>query len=215
MERRSTSQPVQLETREGQSSRITGYAAVYYNGTADTEYQLFDNYYERIMPGAFDRAIREKDDVRALFNHDPNQILGRSSAGTVRLIADGKGLSYEIEPGDTTVARDVQQHLKRKDVTGSSFAFTVTEERWVKVGEGKDKRTIREVVNVRLYDVGPVTYPAYTGTSAATRASDAAGRGAGDVDDVRKSIEKFEQQERDQAGRIAGYARRARLCEIA
>lgn len=204
--------PVKLEERaDGKSAKISGYGAVFYDGTPGTEYQLWDNYFERIMPGAFDRAVRENDDVRGLFNHDPNQILGRSSAGTMKLTVDGKGLQYDIDAGDTTVARDVTQHLKRKDVTGSSFSFTPTEERWVKTGEGKDKRFIREIVSVRLYDVGPVTFPAYEATTSAARA-------AGDVDEARRSLQKFEADQaaaaNELAARLNSYRTRARLIDI-
>ena len=202
--------PVRLEERaDGKSAKISGYGAVFYDGNAGTEYQLWDNYFERIMPGAFDRAMREKDDVRGLFNHDPNQILGRSSAGTMTLTVDGRGLQYHIDAGDTTVARDVTQHLKRKDVTGSSFSFTPTEEHWIKQGEGKDKRFIREIVSVRLYDVGPVTFPAYEATTSAARA-------AGDVDEARRSLAAFEAKESGAAAEVVARANaRARTLRLA
>lgn len=202
--------PVKLEERaDGKGAKISGYGAVFYDGNAGTEYQLWDNYFERVMPGAFDRAVREKDDVRGLFNHDPNQILGRSSAGTMTLTVDGRGLQYEIEAGDTTIARDVTEHLKRKDVTGSSFSFVPTEERWIKQGEGKDKRFIREIVSVRLYDVGPVTFPAYDATTSSARA-------AGDVDEARRSLAAFEARESGAAAAIAArFNARDRICRLA
>ena len=66
-------------------------------------------------PNAFDRALAESDDVRGLFNHDPDNLLGRTSSGTMRLSVDKKGLLYETDPGDTNVGRDVVQHIKRGD----------------------------------------------------------------------------------------------------
>jgi uncharacterized protein len=204
MERRTTAElPATIEQREGESTRIRGYAAVFYDGTSATEYPLWSRAVERIMPGAFDKAMA-RDDVRALFNHDPNMLLGRSKAGTLKLVVDAKGLAYEIEPGDTSVARDVLAHLKRKDITGSSFAFVVTDENWDKKEDGK---RIREIRGVELYDVGPVTYPAYKGTTAAARSDS-------DIADARQRLEQIEADEADQARRRNEYQRRARLCEL-
>ena len=106
-----------------------------------------------------------EDDVRGLFNHDPNQILGRTKPGTMRLEVDERGLRYEIDPADTTPGRDVKEHLKRGDVDGSSFSFVVTDERTIK----EDGKRIREIRGVKLFDVGPVTFPAYPATSAQVR----------------------------------------------
>ena len=158
------SAPVSIERRADGPAMIVGYASVFYDGTPETEYQLWDGYVERIMPGAFDRAIRE-DDVRGLFNHDPDHLLGRTLAETLRLSVDQRGLRYEIEPPDTQLGRDLVASIERGDLTGSSFAFTVTDEVWRVVEEVH----IREIEGVRLYDVGPVTYPAYEATTTGLR----------------------------------------------
>lgn len=171
IERRFTphsSANVRVEQRGDEPPAIIGYAAVYYDGTPGTEYKLFEDLIERIMPGAFDRAIREHDDTRGLFNHDSNLVLGRTSAGTLKLASDPVGLRYEIAPGKTTVAADVQEHIRRRDVTGSSFAFLIEEQVWRTV----DKIDYREILSVRLYDVGPVTYPAYEATSVGVRSQE-------------------------------------------
>ena len=98
---------------------IVGYGAVFFReGDPGTEYQLWSDTYERIMPGAFDRAIRE-DDCRSFFNHDPNLILGRSTAGTLLLSIDNVGLKYEVEPPDSEPARHVLESVRRGDVSGS------------------------------------------------------------------------------------------------
>jgi HK97 family phage prohead protease len=126
------------------------------------------------MPGAFDRAVKE-DDVRALQNHDPRLLLGRSAAGTLALEVTSEGLAYRIAPPPTSVGRDTVTLLERGDLDGSSFAFQIstggvewTEER-VTVGGNQITIYVRNIKAVDLYDVGPVTYPAYTGTSAGTR----------------------------------------------
>lgn len=174
-----------------EKKKIVGYASVFYNGQEGTEYDIYgDGYlYERIMPGAFDRAARE-DDVRALFNHDVNQLLGRSTSGTLRLSVDTIGLRYEIDPPDTQLARELTELLGRGDINGSSFSFIVTDSAPVRKEGG---RRILEIKGVRLFDVGPVTFPAYTAASSGVRA-------AGGIDpDLRKRIEQDEAREARQA----------------
>ena len=178
MERRTlqTHRPTLVRGSDGKPSKIAGYAAVYYNPSdPGTEYELasFGNVrlVERLMPGCFDRAIRE-DDVRALFNHNASAVLGRMRSGTLRLFTDNKGLRYEIDAPDTTYARDLLESLKRGDVTGSSFAFEYLTTGTVdqKLPDGSETEII-EVREVRLYDVGPVTFPAYASSSAEARAA--------------------------------------------
>ncbi|MHB1037539.1 MAG: HK97 family phage prohead protease [Pirellulales bacterium] len=158
--------PIRVESRaEGEGKTITGYGAVYYRADdPGTEYELWEGLFERIMPGAFDRAIKE-DDVRGLFNHDPNQILGRNTAKTMRLTSDAKGLRYEIDPPDTQLGHDLLASIKRGDISGSSFSFVPDRVTWIEEGA----RMIRQIEAVRLWDTGPVTFPAYTATTAGTR----------------------------------------------
>lgn len=169
MERRNLtrSSAVRLETREDGQKRISGVASVFYDGTPNTEYELWPGLHERIAPGAFERALKEQHDVRALFNHDSNLVLGRTKSGTLRLSVTREGLAYEVEPADTTAYRDTVAHLERGDVDGSSFAFQVTREEWSY--DSKRKIDVREIKDVQLYDVGPVTYPAYEASSAGLR----------------------------------------------
>lgn len=178
MERRFTTQrsaKISVEARAAKQPRIIGYASVFYDGSPETEYQLWSDAVERIMPGAFDAAIKSEQDVRGLFNHDPNLLLGRTAAGTLALDTDATGLRYVIEPGETSVARDVVEHVRRGDLTGSSFAFRVVDERWrVEQVNGRDLE-IREILGVDLYDVGPVTFPAYEASTTGLRSDGAVG----------------------------------------
>jgi HK97 family phage prohead protease len=161
---------LRVERRADGKPVIVGYAACFHRqGDPGTEYNLYDDVVERILPGCFDRAIREKQDVRGCYNHDANAILGRTRAGTMRLSVDSTGLRYEIDPPDTQTARDLMESIKRGDVTGSSFAFQPAP------GGVKTSRIgdvmVRELADVDLFDVGPVVYPAYAATSAALRAA--------------------------------------------
>ena len=151
-----------MEKRGEGDQRIEGYAAVYFDeqNPEATQYRLWDNYFERIMPGAFDDAIRD-DDVRCLFNHDPNQVLGRNKATTLDLSVDQRGLFYSCHCPETTIGKDVATSIGRQDVSGSSFGFEVLEAEYREV----EDVWYREIIKVRLYDVGPVTFPAYDGTT--------------------------------------------------
>ena len=166
MERRYLKQHAATVRIDGDDSpTITGYASVTYDGTPATQYDLWPGVVERIMPGAFDGAIARGDDARGLFNHDSNMLLGRRSADTLKLATDSTGLRYDIDPPDTQVGRDVVEMIKRGDLQGSSFAFIVTDEEWRK----EDGLEIREIQGVELFDVGPVTYPAYENTTTGVR----------------------------------------------
>jgi uncharacterized protein len=147
-------QEMRVKADEGERKKIVGYAAKF-NSLSEEMW----GFREQIAPGAFTEALK-KSDVRALFNHDPNYILGRQSAGTVSLTEDDVGLHYEIDPPDTQWARDIVSSIERGDIAESSFAFSMSGG----VEEWDDSatpaiRTIKSVGN--LYDVSPVTYPAY------------------------------------------------------
>ncbi len=122
---------------------------------------------ERIIPGAFNDSIAA-DDVRALFNHEPNMVLGRNRAGTLRMVEDSHGLSVEIDMPDTSYARDLLVSMRRGDVSQMSFAFTIPKggQSWQKNEDGSNTRTLSKV---QLFDVSPVTYPAYPQTDCAVR----------------------------------------------
>lgn len=163
-----TDAPCELRAaREGQPAVIAGYAAVF-GRRSETLGGIF---VEEIAPGAFDDVIGQ--DVRGLFNHDANFLLGRTTSGTLRLRIDDRGLAYEIDAPDTQTVRDlVLSPLSRGDMTGSSFAFRVADggDTW-REEDGLVIRTIYKVGQLR--DVGPVAYPAYPDATAAQRSLDA------------------------------------------
>lgn len=158
---------------------IVGYGAVYYRANnAGTEYviPLWDGWTmrERIMPGAFDAALKSEKDIVAAWNHDTGKPLGRRSTGTLKLSSDAAGLKYEITPPNTTWGRDAMESIMRGDVQGSSFAFAMGKEPDVVTTEDpKTKTIIREIRSIgRLYEVSPVTIPAYEATASQVRADD-------------------------------------------
>jgi HK97 family phage prohead protease len=151
-----------MEARaENETRTLTGYAALY-----NKETRIGSWFREVIEPGAFKSALARKDDVRALFNHDANYVLGRTASRTLVLEEDSRGLKYTVTLPDTQAGRDLWTSVQRGDVTQSSFAFSVDSEEW------RDKSSdlpLRVVKDVHLFDVSPVTYPAYDETSVSAR----------------------------------------------
>lgn len=142
---------------DAESSVITGYAAVFNSWSEDLGF-----FKEQIAPGAF-RATIKNGDIRALINHDPNLIIGRTKNGTVRLWEDDKGLGFEVDLPETTYASDLRESIKRKDITQNSFGFQTIRDEWS--GDGR-QRTLKEV---KLFDISPVTFPAYKQTNVKLR----------------------------------------------
>ncbi len=147
---------------EGESRTIRGYAAVF-----DSLSQPLFGFREVIRKGSFKKTVRESD-IRALWNHDPNYVLGRKSARTLRLEEDDKGLLTRIFPPSTQWARDLMHSIERGDVSQMSFGFQTIKDRWMPAGQ--DGLPVRELLEVRLLDVSPVTFPAYQQTEVHVRA---------------------------------------------
>lgn len=150
-------------SEEGSGRMVEGYAALY----EQTTNELF-GFSEVIERGAFDNA--DLSDVRALFNHDPNQILARTASGTLKIWTDERGLKFSFEMPETTLGNDLLVMMKRGDISQSSFAFDKVEDEWEKRQDGRPLRRIRSIG--LLYDVAPVTYPVYTQTTATARSLD-------------------------------------------
>jgi len=155
LERRCVALPLTIETREAGKAYIGGYAAKY-----NVRSTLLGTFREQIMPGAFTRALKEQPHpVVALWNHDPNFVLGSTRSGTLQVDTDDEGMRYSVEVPDTQLGRDLSTLIARGDVWGSSFAFVIGEESWSKDDDGT---ALRNVVSVEgVYDVSPVLTPAY------------------------------------------------------
>ena len=154
-EKRTTG-TIEVREADGDEMILEGYASVF---NSETDLGAFR---EVIKPGAFDGVM--DNDVRALINHDPNLVLGRTTNGTLELSVDERGLKYKVKLGNQTFARDFYESVKRGDISQSSFAFTIDEQSW------NEERTVRSIDKVRtLLDVSPVTYPAYSAATVQAR----------------------------------------------
>lgn len=163
LETRSFVGGVEVREREDGSATIRGLAAVF-----DKRSENLGGFREVIEPGAFDNT--DMSDVRGLFNHDSNFVLGRTTSETLSVKQTKRGLEYEIDlPGTQTIRDLVLEPIKRGDVTQSSFGFIVGQgnDSWDEDDEGVLIRTIRAVNE--LFDVSPVTFPAYADTTVGTR----------------------------------------------
>jgi HK97 family phage prohead protease len=157
MERRSLTTPPEL--RAGDNGKtIAGYAAVF-NDIAD----IGGSFREVIAPGAFKDTLA--GDIRALVDHDSGRVIGRSTAGTLRLTEDDKGLRVEVDLPDTTDGRDLAVSLTRGDISGMSFGFRVKSDEW----DESASIPLRTIRSVELFEVSAVAFPAYEGTELALR----------------------------------------------
>ena len=191
----------QFELREGPAGHgmaFSGYAAVF---NSDSEPLPFT---ERILPGAFRKSLRSRNNVRMYLNHDSSMLLATTRAKTLRLEEDERGLKVDADLPDTTVGRDLSTLIKRGDVDSMSFGFSVPArgDKW------SDDGNVRELKEVKLYEVSVVTgFPAYAATSASVRSLDTlAQRAQVDADKLAVAITMLESGSElndDQAGLLS------------
>jgi HK97 family phage prohead protease len=168
-ERRTISSAMEVR-EEGDKKYFIG-TGILYNAIADLGF-----FSEEVLPGAADDVLQ--DDVRGLLNHDSNLVLGRTASGTMSLEATGTGVNYRIayNPEDPDHI-SAYQKVKRGDISQSSFAFSVKDDKW-ETRNGKDHRIIVKIA--RLYDMSIVTYPAYQNTTVAARS----------IEGIKKEVEE-------------------------
>lgn len=158
-----------IEQRAGQEPTITGTAACYYDGTAETEYDLGEGLVERIIPGAFDAALERGDDVLACRDHDRKHGRLARTPHTLQLWTDNVGLHFRCLPVATQVYRETIEEIRAGVLRGSSYSFRPDKVTWSRES-GKD---VRNIHSVTLYDVSPCCDPCNSKrTSVSVRSSD-------------------------------------------
>ena len=140
---------------------LTGYAAVFSTLSED-----LGGFREQIRPGAFTKTLRERPDIRALWQHDAGMVLGRTRNKTLSLWEDEVGLGFRLYPPDSQWGRDAVESIRRGDVSEMSFGFRVVKDALVQT----EPDVIRELVEVALHEISPVTFAAYTATEVDLRA---------------------------------------------
>ena len=153
----------------GKPKQLIGYGAIFNSLT-----QL-PGFKEQVKPGAFLRAIRSGQDVKCLWNHNADAVIGSSRAGTMRLAEDSRGLKFVTDLAETRSHQEYHESVRRGDVSGCSFGFLVGKDgqSWSEE-RGADgvyfvQRNLTDIE--RLTDCGPVTYPAYDSTEVSARSA--------------------------------------------
>jgi len=151
---------------KGKGAVMRGHAAVFNSMSRN-----LGGFVEMVDPGAFRKTLADNPDTRALINHDPMHIMGRTRSGTLRMSTDSAGLAYEIDVPDRQDARDLMVSLERGDITQSSFSFFVAPngDEWDYTDDGFPMRTLRGV-SLHNGDVSVVTFPAYEAADSGMRA---------------------------------------------
>lgn len=164
--RQVRSVPTRFETREAEDGlHITGYFSVF-----NSDYEIWPGMTESVAPGAFLSSLN--GDVRALTNHDTTLVLGRTTAGTLKLREDDVGLwgDVTINPKDSD-AMNTYARVMRGDVNQCSFGFFIRKEAYEARPDGSDHWTIQDV---DLFEVSVCTFPAYEATNVQARSAERA-----------------------------------------
>ncbi len=154
---------LEIRADDGQPPRIVGLAPRYNVWSDD-----LGGFIERFAPGAFSKTLSETPDVRALFNHDANFVIGRTKSGTLGLLDQKQGLRFEATPPETQWASDLLTSMRRGDIDQTSFAFRAVRDEW-QDPEKEGQPYKRTVMEARLFDVSVVTFPAYPSATAQVR----------------------------------------------
>src|SRR5690625_1272981 len=200
--------PIELRAEDADAPGLIGYAARYNVLSGN-----LGGFRERILPGAFADAVLTSD-IRALWNHEDSLVLGRTKSGTLRVADTELGLHVEIDLPDTTAGRDALTSIRRGDVDQMSFAFTVGPDgdRWF---EDEDGRVIREIRSVKeLFDVSPVTYPAYDATTVSARSIAEARMATASTDAERAALRKMLDGGRPKGRPVSYFQKRLDLASL-
>ncbi|QQS08683.1 MAG: HK97 family phage prohead protease [Phycisphaerales bacterium] len=155
------------DAKDGRIATLQGYAALF-----DSKSEDLGGFVETIRAGAFKTSLDRGDDIRALVGHNTDLVIGRRTAKTLDISEDKKGLKVEIAVPDTSAGRDLVVSVKRGDITGMSFGFATVEDEWTRKTENARTVYFRELIEVDLFEVSAVAFPAYPETSVEARNTD-------------------------------------------
>lgn len=157
------------EETDGRIGTLEGYAAVFNEDTVINSWE--GHFVERLVPGAFTKTLKDNASrVKVLFNHGFDPSIGDKPLGKPSVMEEDKrGLRVEVPLDDTSYNRDLLASLRSGALDGMSFRFSVVKEKW----DESEELPVRTLKEVRLYEFGPVTFPAYEATSAGVRSQQA------------------------------------------
>ena len=164
--RNLTTNQVEIREVEGGQRVLTGYAVKWEMKSVPMGY--FQRFKEQFKRGAFTESLTN-DDQKALWSHDTSKVLGRTKNGTLRLFEDDLGLRFELDLPDTTLGDDAYKSIKRGDVDGVSFGFSMLKQEW---DEADPDNVVRTVTKAKLLEISPVAFPAYPDSQVAARSHD-------------------------------------------
>jgi HK97 family phage prohead protease len=152
-----------LEIREAAAGGkiLAGYAVVWEKKSLP----IYGQFRELVRRGAFTQSLKENN-IRALWNHNSDFVLGAIKPKTLRLEEDERGLKFEIDLPETTMGHDAAVTIKRGDIDGMSFAFQIRKEEW---DESNPKEILRTLIDVDLREISPTAFPAYPQTKVGVR----------------------------------------------
>lgn len=151
----------EIRAAEGEERTVSGYAAVF-----NKETEIGERFTEMVAPGAFAESIANGD-IRALWSHNPDLVIGRTKNGSLQLREDEYGLAFKLKLPDTNQGNDAFKLIRDGYVTGVSFGFRVKEEKWARGDEKTPHK--RTLVKVELFEISPTAFPAYEETHVAAR----------------------------------------------
>lgn len=163
--RNLTTNSVEIREDEAGNRTLTGYAIKWEMKSVTMGWRKFREQFKR---GAFTESLTNEDQL-ALWSHDTSKVLGRTKNGTLRLFEDEIGLRFELDLLDTTLGDDAYKTIKRGDVDGVSFGFSMLKQEW---DEADPDNVIRTITKAKLLEISPVAFPAYPDSEVSARSSD-------------------------------------------
>lgn len=163
--RNLTTNNVEIREDENGMKTLAGYAVKWEMKSVTMGWRRFKEQFKR---GAFTESLTN-DDQLALWSHDTSKVLGRTKNGTLRLFEDEIGLRFELDLLDTTLGDDAYKTIKRGDVDGVSFGFSMLKQEW---DEADPDNVVRSIVTAKLIEISPVAFPAYPDSQVSARSSD-------------------------------------------